>query len=178
MRQMVIATSPRDLFCPCLTVRPKCSLFLTNRIRLPSVYMNLTGQQVKLGRWLDRQRGFIKRSKMRADRLAKLQALVDQGLLFADALEEDERKWLCCYEALVAYGNEHGDCNVPHSYVIKLPNGSMAKLGNPLIAFYSIVSMSLGVTQIDLQEYGWRRKGIFRNIPGNCGPKGCENCKI
>ena len=51
-----------------------------------------TGEVFKLGRWLDRQRGHIKRNKVRIDRLEKLQVLVDRGLLIHDTLEEDEKK--------------------------------------------------------------------------------------
>lgn len=98
---------------------------------VPERYVCVTesGESVKLGRWLDRQRGHMKKNKMRSDRLAKLQHLIDQNLLFGDALEEDDRKWKRSYDALCAYGLEHGNCNVPNSFVMALPNGTVLKLG-------------------------------------------------
>lgn len=88
-----------------------------------------TGEHIKLGRWLDRQRGHMKRNKMRSDRLKKMEDLMNRGLLIRDTQEEDEKRWNWCYEALVNYGLEHGHCNVPHSYEVKLPNNKTAKLG-------------------------------------------------
>jgi hypothetical protein len=98
---------------------------------VPERYIHTTesGESIKLGRWLDRQRGHMKRKKIRGDRMLKLQQLVDQGLLFGDAIEEDDRKWQRFYDALCGYGLEHGNCNVPHSFVMTLPNGTVLKLG-------------------------------------------------
>lgn len=87
------------------------------------------GEEIKLGRWLDRQRGHMKKMKVREDRLAKLQLLIDQGHLIGDTIEEDEKKWNWCYEALLQFSVDHGNCLVPNSYMVKLPNGQMQKLG-------------------------------------------------
>eukprot|EP01035_Chromulina_nebulosa_P019798 gene19798-25740_t len=87
------------------------------------------GETIKLGRWLDRQRGHMRRNKVRPDRLQRLQILIDRGLLIGDTFAEDEKKWNYNFDALVSYGKEHGHCNVPHNYNVKLPNGSISKLG-------------------------------------------------
>ena len=84
---------------------------------------------IKLGRWLDRQRGHIKQGKMRSDRLPKFQELMERGLLIKDTVEEDERKWIAYYDTLVSYLAENSTSTIPHNYEVQLPNGTTGKLG-------------------------------------------------
>lgn len=97
---------------------------------IPERYVINTDEgDVKLGRWLDRQRGHIKQGKMRSDRLPKFQELMERGVLIKDTVEEDERKWLAYYDALVSFLSENITATIPHNYEVQLPNGTSGKLG-------------------------------------------------
>ena len=70
-----------------------------------------------LGLWLSNQRCGRRGTKgysLLPEREAQLQILVDEGKLVWDNNNIIEA-WQNNYALLVAYGNEHGHCNVPQS---------------------------------------------------------------
>lgn len=96
------------------------------------------GSELKIGEWLCGQRQLRKgkrKQSLRPDRQARLQELVDRGLLTWVMLDEatgqfDDSKWDAMFEAVLLYGREHdGNCNIPVKYVTKLQNGLDVKLG-------------------------------------------------
>jgi len=102
----------------------------------------------RLGQWLQRQRqakkGTSRSYKLTPDREAKLQSLVDSGLLKWDASDMSgsaERKfigdsqWPLHYAALLQFGHENGHCNVPYNhrdyeYIVSVPNPTAAMTDN------------------------------------------------
>lgn len=88
------------------------------------------GNEVKLGCWLQYQRGERRRKKLRPDREQKLQKLVDTGKLAWDIVKcNDVDPWDTKYQALLSYCNEHGTCNVPDSFKYDDGRGKPIRLG-------------------------------------------------
>lgn len=82
---------------------------------------------VRLGQWLYTQRQYYKKKKLRADRMQKLQQLVDAGQLkWEIKTMSNERLWEKNFEALLQYGKEHNHYNVPFYFSYK---ESTVKLG-------------------------------------------------
>eukprot|EP01041_Mallomonas_annulata_P009327 gene9327-19358_t len=93
------------------------------------------GITLNLGQWLKTQRELNKTNKLRPDRKALLQILVDTGKLewSFDMVECNTNNvaWDAKYAALVKYGEEHdGDCNIPLRDSKKLDDGVMVPLGS------------------------------------------------
>jgi len=92
---------------------------------------------IKLGKWLSNQRSQKREGNLSQDRLDKLQGLVDQGKLVWNAGEIHrnfmihDNKWNDMFNHLVEYGERHsnGNCNLPASYILTLPDNSEIKLG-------------------------------------------------
>ena len=91
-------------------------------------YPLANGSNVKLGKWLDRQRRRMKTDKLKGDRSDKLQHLVDEGKLKWEVDRYDDEAWNMQYDAMVEYGEEHGHCNVPQNVVYTLTDGRDVKL--------------------------------------------------
>lgn len=90
----------------------------------------IDGQRVELGVWLYKQRNLKRAGLLDAARVAKLQALVDEGKLNWRKLKPSHSKWNRMMEALVAYGEEHnGDCNVSRRCVATTIDGTKLDLG-------------------------------------------------
>jgi len=88
------------------------------------------GKVVNLGVWLSSQRSLKNKSKLREDRFEKLLELVNRGLLHWTILPKDSNKWNSIFNQLLEYGEKHnGDCNVPRSYALTLPDSTEIKLG-------------------------------------------------
>lgn len=92
------------------------------------------GSSVKVGPWLRRQRQLKKEGKLRADRVARLQALAEQGR-FAwdvnDVIVPENARWEEMFALVLQYGEEHGgNCNVPAKHVSLGPDGTVVNLGN------------------------------------------------
>lgn len=90
--------------------------------KLPLSYQVLTtdNQIVRIGSWLGTQRQLYRKGQLRADKLARLQALVD-----ADRFEwgekkasADEERWNRCFALLLQFQEKFGHCNVPERYVV------------------------------------------------------------
>lgn len=79
-----------------------------------------------LGRWLETQRGRRRRGTLRADRLEKLQTLVDKGQLWWVELERPQHclEWNTWFHELMTYREQFGTCNVPQLY--KIPESGKA----------------------------------------------------
>jgi len=91
------------------------------------------GQEVKIGQWLKSQRkqkrGTLSSSSLSAERVSRLQALVDQGKLWWNYNIIDQGDWDVMYKSLLEYGRLYGSCNVPERYKELLPNGKVLNLG-------------------------------------------------
>lgn len=86
----------------------------------------------RLGRWVSHQWQKKKEGKLRSDREALLQRLVDQGKFKwpeTTVIRSKEQRWNLAYDALVQYGHEYGHCNVPRAYECVLKDGYVLKLG-------------------------------------------------
>jgi len=78
------------------------------------------GTTVCLGVWLAAQRHDRKTGVLKETRVRQLQELADRGSLVWDA-SKISRQWEFMYEALLTYGAEHEDFNVPpHDPYVKL----------------------------------------------------------
>jgi superfamily II DNA or RNA helicase/DNA-binding TFAR19-related protein (PDSD5 family) len=75
---------------------------------VPNSYITDTG--FMLGSWASRQRQFLKKNKLSDERKERLEALGFVWDPFAEQWEEGFRE-------LSAYHQEHGNCNVPSSYI-------------------------------------------------------------
>lgn len=99
-----------------------CNIPRTLECKMPD------GTIVKLGLWLSNQRARKKISKMRPDRLERMQQLVDEGKLdwYLDRREvnTDNERWDFMFTALLEYGKVHGHCNVPQSHFVTSPEDS------------------------------------------------------
>jgi hypothetical protein len=91
---------------------------------------------LSIGLWLNTQREYKIKEKLKPERERLLQALVDEGKLFWKPIRSDRKddgRWGLHFDALVRYGEEHGHCNVPQpsEYPLKDENGtnSTCKLG-------------------------------------------------
>lgn len=73
-----------------------------------------------LGKWLQRQRHGMKTQTLRADRAAKMQRLVDSGLLVADEVAEADLSWQRHYAALTDYAQVFQHCNIPYEYEVEV----------------------------------------------------------
>jgi hypothetical protein len=89
-------------------------------------YVDETGEEIGLGRWLEHQRRCKKLKTLLPDRDRKLQQLVDEKKLYWDIYEADRRcrQWQENFNLLVSYGNMHGTCEVPESTVITVVDKS------------------------------------------------------
>jgi len=111
-----------------------CNVTKATKCKLPD------GTIVYPGKWLSRQRTLHQKGTLIWHRNARLQALVDQGVLFWQNSSETRKameteRWALMYRHLVAYGASHeGDCNVPCDYVVKGGDGLQLELGKWLSA--------------------------------------------
>ncbi len=58
-------------------------------------------------------RGTKNHERLLPEREARLQALVDKGMLYWDHV--NDARWNEKFALLLKYGDEHGTCNVPRS---------------------------------------------------------------
>lgn len=101
---------------------------------VPTSYSFASGEEsVQLGAWLKEQHKTKRANKLGAERSAKFQKLVDDGLL---AWEKDTSpaarasEWRRYFTSLLAYGAMNADYNVPKNYIGLCPDdGSMVYLG-------------------------------------------------
>ena len=105
-----------------------CNVFQHCQCQLPD------GRIMKLGTWLNRQRTGKVKNILTKERLHKLQLLVDANMLDwkLDRFEfkTDNNKWNEMYNYLLEYGDkQNGNCNVPQSYILTLPDNTEIKLG-------------------------------------------------
>ena len=105
------------------------------------VYKLCTGEEVKLGRWVDKQRQKYRKSELRPERFALLDQLVlcgkfkwrlfevtsNSNQMHSDSqlIAEDNIKWRASFELLLQFCCKFGHCNVPASYKIKLNSSNM-----------------------------------------------------
>eukprot|EP01041_Mallomonas_annulata_P013261 gene13261-28085_t len=104
-------------------------------ITMPEKVMLTGGRTVSLGRWLGKQRTLNKNDRLRPDRKALLQSLVDAGkLVWSFDIGEyntDDDAWDARYDALVDYGEEkEGNCNIPFLESRALDDGTEVPLGS------------------------------------------------
>lgn len=98
-------------------------------------YLDEDGVVVKLGSWLQYQRGERRRKKLREDREEKLNVLVSHGFLWdvkSDSYSGADTaigSWNLKYELLLRYYNENDTCNVPDSYRVYNSDGKVIRLG-------------------------------------------------
>ena len=83
---------------------------------------------IRLGKWLERQRHGMRTNTLKADRLEKLQKLVDEGLLVVDSVVEGEQSWQQHFAALMEYAQTYQHCNVPYGYEVKVEVTTPIKL--------------------------------------------------
>ncbi len=86
------------------------------------IFSPLSGDSA-LGGWLNTQRKMHKgtskaKRRLLPEREARLQALVDKGMLLWDPYQD---MWEEKFNMLLKYGEEHGTCNVPQSKCIQTP---------------------------------------------------------
>lgn len=89
-----------------------------------------------LGKWLQRQRHGMKMQSLRADRMVRMQQLVNSGLLVVDEVAEGDLSWQRHYAALMDYAQAFQHCNVHYDYEVEiavLPEhvGSSASVTEP-----------------------------------------------
>lgn len=90
------------------------------------------GSVLMLGTWLSTQRQLMRKNKLRPDRQAKLQTLVDEGKLqwvMPSIASHDDEKWNATFNLLKKFGQVHGHFHVPCNYECQLPDGRVVKLG-------------------------------------------------
>eukprot|EP01041_Mallomonas_annulata_P005558 gene5558-11188_t len=88
----------------------------------------IDGKQIKLGRWLIKQRTDIRQETIKHQREEKLQKLAADGNL---SLSPYDDVWNRNFEALLSYGECHtGDCNVLALEEWTLPDGTKHALGD------------------------------------------------
>lgn len=66
---------------------------------------------------------------MRPDRLARFEHLFESGQLVRDLNESDDNKWQHCFNSLIHYKEQYGNCSVPTNYEVPLPDGRTGRLG-------------------------------------------------
>jgi hypothetical protein len=76
-------------------------------------HCNVTPSIKGLGCWISQQRLLHRKNLLRLEREEQLQALVDEGKLMWDIASYDAARWSAHLADLMAYGEEHGHCNVP-----------------------------------------------------------------
>lgn len=90
------------------------------------------GNVLMLGTWLSTQRQLMRKGKLRPDRQAHLQKLVDMGRLqwvMPSIASHDDEKWQATFELLKEYGKINNHYHVPCNYEATLPDGRIVKLG-------------------------------------------------
>jgi hypothetical protein len=79
-----------------------------------------SSEVVRVGRWLARQRKAWRSGSLPADRLARLEALEEAGLLYRDSFAEDETRWQMHFSALLRFVGTYKHCNVPSGYTVEM----------------------------------------------------------
>mmetsp|Transcript_36221 Transcript_36221/g.36899 ORF Transcript_36221/g.36899 Transcript_36221/m.36899 type:complete len:390 (-) Transcript_36221:131-1300(-) len=96
------------------------------------------GSDLKLGKWMSNTRGSNNRGELRPDRKARLQELVDRGMLDwelvgseqSSAVISDSKGWDERFQMILDYGeSNNGNCNVPSSIIRTSSDGVEVKLG-------------------------------------------------
>ena len=77
-----------------------------------------------LGQWLARQRQSWRVGRLTTERKAKLQTLVEEGVLTLDIVAQNQDDWMQHYGALLEYRSLHGHCNVPYDHIVVLSGDS------------------------------------------------------
>ena len=112
---------------------------------VPKDYKSAGGRW--LGKWLDFQRQMKKKNRLRADRIARLEGLVNNGYLnMYDGPRRGHRlsgenvhRWEGWYNALLEYGEINGTYNVPRHYVIPASTSSTSS-----VTLFNTVGRKLG----------------------------------
>lgn len=79
---------------------------------------------VRLGKWLQRQRHSMRTKTLKDDRMLRMQALVDAGLLLVDEAAEADLSWQRHYSALTDYAQAFQHCNIPYAYEVIMDDSS------------------------------------------------------
>ena len=112
---------------------------------VPKDYKSAGGRW--LGKWLDFQRQMKKKNRLRADRVTRLECLVNDGYLnMYDGPRRGHRlsgenvhQWEGWYNALLEYGEINGTYNVPRHYVIPASTSSSSA-----VTLFNTVGRKLG----------------------------------
>lgn len=87
------------------------------------------GSKGKLASWLAHQRIKYKTNKMKPERVALLQKLVDKGYLYwGDSADEKLTRWDQRWDVLVDFEAKNGHLNPPYEKKFTLPDGSTFNL--------------------------------------------------
>ena len=98
------------------------------------IFIDDDGSPRNLGQWMCDQRKSYLSATLAEDRRCLFSGLISKSLLNWQ-LKSTQDQWETCFQALVQYGEKHGDCNVPREYCVDIhqegsPSPQHIKLGN------------------------------------------------
>jgi hypothetical protein len=94
------------------------------------VICDLNQEEKKLGQWVYDQRKSYYKSKLLPHRRLLIQDLIDKGMLnweLNSKEESSESRWNVYFEALLQYGENKGDYNVPRDYKVEIEISNTTK---------------------------------------------------
>lgn len=109
-----------------------CEQYGTCNVPYKVIYQLVDGTPVRLGRWIDKQRQYYRKNRLKPARQELLQDLVNKGRLkwrlFGTETVDDTRSWEMRYNSLVNYAKENNNCDISHNYFVKIDKETI-KLG-------------------------------------------------